>query len=232
VEAEHVPLLDRPVYGMSQAARLLGLRTDGLRRWIDGYERKGKVYAPVIRERSTGAETVTWGEFVEAGYLREYRAKQVSLQYLRPVIGLLRERLGVQYPLATLKPYTSGRELALEVQQIVGLDPELNIVIIGRDGTLRLTDPAAAFVEKVDFAGGDIAERLFPLGRDVPIVLDPARSFGEPTVPGGVRTEVLAELVDAGEDPDRVAEIYALPVSDVHHAVAYEHRSDDEPSAA
>jgi hypothetical protein len=185
VEAEQVPLLDRPVYGMSQAARLLGLRTDGLRRWIDGYERKGKVYAPVIRERSTGAETVTWGEFVEAGYLREYRAKQVSLQYLRPVIGLLRERLGVQYPLATLKPYTSGRELALEVQQIVGLDPELNIVIIGRDGTLRLTDPAAAFVEKVDFAGGDIVERLFPLGRDVPIVLDPARSFGEPTVPGG-----------------------------------------------
>jgi uncharacterized protein (DUF433 family) len=47
-----------------------------------------------------------------------------------------------------------------------------------------------------------------------------------------VRTEVLAELVDAGEDPERVAEIYALPVSDVHHAVAYEHRGDDEPSAA
>jgi hypothetical protein len=31
--------LERPAYGMSQAARLLGLRTDGLRRWIDGYER-------------------------------------------------------------------------------------------------------------------------------------------------------------------------------------------------
>ncbi|MFB9743245.1 hypothetical protein ACFFOU_19225 [Pseudonocardia sulfidoxydans] len=65
MEETSAELLNRPVYGMSQAARLLGLRTDGLRRWIDGYERRGKAYAPVIRERSTGVDTVTWGEFVE-----------------------------------------------------------------------------------------------------------------------------------------------------------------------
>ncbi|MCY7340985.1 MAG: hypothetical protein LH603_03775 [Pseudonocardia sp.] len=63
---------------MSRAARLLGLRTDALRRWIDGYERAGTTYAPVIREERSGSDTVTWGEFVEAGYLREYPAKQVS----------------------------------------------------------------------------------------------------------------------------------------------------------
>ena len=86
---------------MSQAARLLGLRTDALRRWVDGYERAGTTYAPGIREERTGSDTITWGEFVEAGYLREYRAKQVTLQYLRPVIAILREELGVRYPLAT-----------------------------------------------------------------------------------------------------------------------------------
>ncbi len=114
--------LERPVYGMSQAARLLGLRTDALRRWIDGYQRSGTTYAPVIREEPTSDDTVTWGEFVEAGYLREYRAEQVTLQYLRPVIAILREELGVRYPLATLKPYTSGRNLALKVQKQVGLE--------------------------------------------------------------------------------------------------------------
>jgi hypothetical protein len=101
---------------MSQAARLLSLRTDTLRRWIDGYERTGTTYAPVIREERTGIDTVTWGEFVEADYLREYRAKQATLQYLRPVIAILREELGVRYPLATLKPYTSDRTLAPKVQ--------------------------------------------------------------------------------------------------------------------
>lgn len=217
-------LLDRPVYGISQAARLLGLRTDSLRRWIDGYERRGKVYAPVIRERSTSVDTVTWGEFIEAGYLREYRAKQVTLQYLRPVIGFLRDRLQVQYPLATLKPYTSGRELALEAQEFVGLDPALSIVILGRDGTLMPSDPAIAFLDKVEFNGAsDVAERLFPLGRTKPIVLDPTRSFGEPTIPtAGVRTEIIAELVGAGEDPARIAEIYSISVADVEQVVDFE----------
>jgi len=216
--------LERPVYGMSQAARLLGLRTDTVRRWIDGYVRSGVAYAPVIREERTSDDTVTWGEFVEAGYLREYRAKQVSLQYLRPVIALLRKELGVRYPLATLKPYTSGRSLALEVQKTVGLDPALNIVILGRDGTLQLADPAQAFLEKVDFAGegNQDATRLYPLGRSVPVVLDPERSFGEPTLPTGVRTEILAELIDAGEEPDRVAAVYKVNTNDVAAAVRYE----------
>ncbi|MGQ0479728.1 MAG: DUF433 domain-containing protein [Pseudonocardia sp.] len=219
-----VELLDRPVYGMSQAARLLRVRTDGLRRWIDGYERQGKVYAPVIRERRTGVDTVTWGEFIEAGYLREYRAKQVTLQYLRPVIGFLRDRLQVQYPLATLKPYTSGRELALEAQEFVGLDPDLSIVILGRDGTLMPSNSALAFLKKVEFnQASDVAERLFPLGRDKPIVLDPTRSFGEPTVPTvGVRTEIVAELVGAGEEPARVAEIYSISINDVEQVVDFE----------
>jgi uncharacterized protein (DUF433 family) len=229
-----VELLDRPVYGMSQAARLLGLRTDGLRHWIDGYERRGKVYAPVIRERSTGVDIVTWGEFIEAGYLREYRAKQVTLQYLRPVIGFLRERLQVQYPLATLKPYKSGRELALEAQEFVGLDPALSIVILGRDGTLMPSDSTIAFLDKVEFNGAsDVAERLFPLGRAKPIVLDPTRSFGEPTIPtAGVRTEIIAELVGAGEDPGRIAEIYSISVADVEQVVDFEHRYGELSRAA
>lgn len=216
--------LERPVYGMSQAARLLGLRTDHLRRWIDGYERAGTTYAPVIREDRTGHDTVTWGEFVEAGYLREYRAKKVSLQYLRPVIAILRKELGVRYPLATLKPYTSGRSLALEVQKTVGLDPALHIVILGRDGSLQLADPAQAFLEKVDFAeaGDRDAMRLYPLGRSVPVILDPDHGFGEPTLPVGVRTEILAELVSAGETSAHVAALYGVSTDDVNAAVRYE----------
>lgn len=130
----------------------------------------------------------------------------------------------MRYPLATLQPYTSGRQLALEVQKTVGLDPALNIVIIGRDGSLQLADPALAFVEKVDFAsqGDRDAERLYPLGRSVPIVLDPEHSFGEPTLPIGVRTEVVAELIAAGEQRDRVAAMYNIDLHEVDAAVEYE----------
>jgi len=43
VSAPHVSILDRPVYGVGEAAGLLGLRSDRTRAWLDGYERLGLV---------------------------------------------------------------------------------------------------------------------------------------------------------------------------------------------
>jgi hypothetical protein len=77
VTTARVSILERPVYGMPEAAGLLGLRPDRARAWLDGYERRGVRYPPVIRVEPTGDDIVTWGEFVELGYLREYRHKGV-----------------------------------------------------------------------------------------------------------------------------------------------------------
>src|SRR4029077_20858451 len=86
-----VDLLDRPIYGMSQVDSLLGLSPGTARRWIDGYCRGGKVYDPVIRLEPTAEEIVTWGEFVEARLLAEYRDRGVPLIRMRPAILKLRE---------------------------------------------------------------------------------------------------------------------------------------------
>ena len=45
-----VDQLSRPVYGLAQVDRILGLRGGTARRWIDGYRRGGKSYPPVVRE--------------------------------------------------------------------------------------------------------------------------------------------------------------------------------------
>jgi uncharacterized protein (DUF433 family) len=71
--------------------------------------------------------------------------------------------------------------------------------------------------------GEQWAERIHPMGRRSPIVIDPERSSGIPTV-RGIRTEVLAELISAGELPTDVAEDFGLPVKLVRAAVAYEWR--------
>jgi hypothetical protein len=109
-------ILDRPVYGVPEAAALLGLRAGQAWAWLDGCSRLGVSYKPVIRVEPTGDEIVTWGEFVELGYLREYRRKGVLLQRLRPVIDELRREFGTPYPLATARPYLLGKELVMEVQ--------------------------------------------------------------------------------------------------------------------
>ena len=117
VNGAQVSVLDRPVYGLSDAASLLGLNWSRARAWLDGYERKSVRYPPVVRPCSTGETVVSWGEFVELGYLREYRRKGVPLQRLRPVIEALREEFQTPYPLATAKPYVGDRELVMKLQE-------------------------------------------------------------------------------------------------------------------
>jgi uncharacterized protein (DUF433 family) len=215
-------ILERPVYGLTEAAGLLGLRPDRARAWLDGYERSGVRYPPVIREEPTGEDLVTWGEFVELGYLREYRRKGVPLQRLRPVIGELRQEFKTSYPLATARPYVYGKELVLEVQERHGLPAPIAIVI--RSGQqILLADAAKQFFKKVetDPTGEGIVRRMRPAGPASPVVIDPLVRFGRPSV-SGVSTERLWELADAGETVDEIARGYDLPEEEIRAAVAYE----------
>ena len=149
-------ILERPVYGVSEAAGLLGLRSDRAWAWLDGYARSGVDYPPVIRGQHTGQDLVTWGEFVELGYLREYRRKGIPLQRLRPVIDELRREFHTPYPLATARPYVYGKELVLEVQERHDLPTPIAIVI--RSGQeILLADAAKQFFKKVEFDPGSTA---------------------------------------------------------------------------
>jgi uncharacterized protein (DUF433 family) len=218
-----VRVLDRELYTVSYAARILEMSPSTLRWWLEG--RPG--YQPVIRPRGTGSALVTWGEFVEAGFLRTYRRKkQVSLQRIRAFIDHLREGFEVPYPLAHYRPFVAeGPRLVLEAQRAAGIPLEEAIYVEATTGQVVMRGPFEAFVENIDFSrvGERWAERIHPAGRGSPVVIDPEYAFGAPSV-GGVKTETLIELVEAGEGHEEVAREFGLELAEVKAAVAYEWR--------
>lgn len=222
-------ILERPTYSVSMAAAILGLRSDKVLAWLDGYERDGKFYPPVIRTSATGDKIVTWGEFVELGYLKEYRKKKVSLQRLRPVIDALREELDTPYPLATAQLYIYRRDLVMKLQEESGIPHSIAIVM--RTGqTLILMKEAERFFQKVVFHPPDTEDaevcRIHPEGKNTPVVIDPLVRFGRPAV-NGVAVERLWELHDAGESIKMISEAYDMQPRLIRTAVAYQeqHRS-------
>lgn len=182
-------LLDRAIYFYADVDRLVGLHAGTARRWLEGYERSGRFYDPVLRRAPTGDDVVTWGEMVETRLLAEFRTRQVPVQRLRRAIVQLRNELGA-YPLAQARPFleVAGRELVRVVQEQVGLDRSLQIVVV-RNRQSVLVD-AERFRSVVEYDGA-VVGRLRPDVRTPSVVMDPLRSFGQPAI-RNVRSESLA----------------------------------------
>ena len=212
-------VLEREMYTEAEASRLLRMPTATLHYWLDGGTRGRRTYAPILRPHATGSRFVTWGEFVEAGLLRQYRkGLKVPMSEMRAFIEGLRTRFDVPYPLAHFKPLSSGRDLVLEAQDAAELDPQFALVAEVKNQYVLL--PAAdAFLRRVEY-DDDVAMQWRPQ-EELRVVFDPRHRFGAPTI-GGVSTHALWEAVDSGESEAAVAELYQLSVGDVRQAVAYE----------
>lgn len=222
-----ITYLERPVYGFSQVDDILGLRGGTAKRWIDGYERRGREYPPVVREERVDNDLVTWGEFVETRLLAAYRDAGVPMLRMRPVVEGLRRRFQVRYPLATIRPYLDeDLRVVYEVQEEVQLEDSMRLVVEAASGQYVLAPDVRRFRRIAvfeDIEGVNLIARLRPLGASRQVVIDPVRRFGSPVV-RSTPTDVLAELVRAGEPVEWVAEQYDLTLEQVLDALEYERR--------
>lgn len=111
--------------------------------------------------------------------LAEFRARNVTLQRMRPAIVKLRDEFG-RYPLAHSRPFldVDGRELVRVVQEDVGLERQLQLVVV-RDGQLLLTPAAERFRSAVEY-DGPVAGLLRPDLRTPDVVMDRLRAISVP----------------------------------------------------
>lgn len=236
MDAPVVNLLDRPVYGVRQADRILDLSAGTTARWVDGYTRAGKNYSPIIREHQTGSELVTWGEFVEVRLLAQFRDADVPMLRLRPTVQRLRQELGTTYPLATAHPWLTvrGREVVRRAQE--GLTRELSFTVVRTGQEMIDLDPRVqSFVDSVCWDGDTQLARALKPAPDIPeVVCDPLRQAGEPSI-GGIPVDIITEQVRVGEPRESVAETYGLSLEQVAAAERYErqraHRESGRPAA-
>lgn len=221
-------LLERPTYSMRDVDVLLRLPNGTGRRWIDGYTVQTRTYAPVVRLEPTGDDTVTWGEFVEARLLAEFRRGGALMINMRRAVERLRDELETKYPLAHARTWIQpeGRELVRRVQ-LEAQTPGSYLLVVIRNDQLVLSHQAETFVETVDFSStiteDPVVERVFPQPDLKEVVFDPLRKSGLPVIAGrGIPTAVLAEQVRAGDLIESIAEAYELTRSQVDAAIRYE----------
>jgi len=218
-----------PAYGIAEAAGYLRIPVSTLRAWLLGqrYTLSGqaKLFRPVIDIADRKRRQLSFINLVEAFVLAGIRREhEIPLPKVRKAVDYLRRTFNTKRPLADEQFQTDGIDLFVEkMGSIIGATQEgqiqLREVILDRLERVR-RDPKG-IPEKI------VLFRAAANKRDsADVVIDPRLSFGRPILDGlGVRTAVVAERFDAGDDIDLIARDYAVPPEAIENAIRCERRA-------
>jgi uncharacterized protein (DUF433 family) len=220
--------LNTGIYTLAEAAKLTGVSSGRIRRWLRGYDyRRGKnlrhsdavwrgQLGPIEQRMALGFLDLIEIRFVEA-FLKE----GVSWKTMRQAHTLARVELGTDHPFCTNRFVTDGQRILLRQANASGDQALIDIATNQRE-FLRLVEP---FLRQLEFSDGNCLSRWWPMGKERSVVVDPVRNFGQPTVAkSGVPTQVLARSLKANKSIETVARWFEVQAEEVRDAVEFEQK--------
>lgn len=215
-----------PLYTQAEAARYVDMPASTFRTWAQGYERGGSgrstvkgapliTYIPAPRAADP---SVPFVGLAEAMFLSALRKAGIPLQQIRPALGLVRDRLGVSYALASRRLYAAGPQLLWEVSEEGELDSDSRrALIVLRDGQYVFREVIENYLRRIEYADDDYADRVALPGYEVArVIADPHVNFGLPFFRGtGTPVSAVLSRLRAGEPVVDVADDFDLPEDEV-----------------
>ena len=221
---QDIGTLEKPLYGITEAATYLGIPITTLRYWFCGRDE----YKPVLRLPHSELPLLSFMNLVEAHVLSAIRKHHnVTLPTIRKALTYLSNKISwkaqhrPRHPLVDVELKTDGVALFVEYcGQLINLK---------QAGQLAMKAILDAYLKRIDYDASGLAVRLYPFsrmhGQDDPrvVMIDPRISFGKPVVKGtGILTAVLAERFKAGEKVGVLSEDYGIQPEKIEEAIRYE----------
>ena len=221
------------IYSRAEAARLLHLTPQRLNRWVRGYTYWLKAGVPRQTRKPPvvttdlpmidGTIALSFLELMELRVVKSFVTKGVPLQRVRVAARRIADLFETSHPFAHQRVYTDHQEIYVALSD-AGIEPDV-LRVTGRHASQQMIAGPVfdRYLEEIDFeAHTALAERWFPLGREVPVMLDPHIAFGAPVIAGtGIRTDVIA-LYAEGNPTKTVAQAFGLTLPRLQAAIDFE----------
>lgn len=209
------------LYTPIEAEHLIGIAAGKISRWLRGHAVKGRQYGPLWQSQiDLGDERVYLGfrDLMEMRTAHAFMQAGVSAIMIRRAIIEARLLVADERPLSTTKFKTDGRSIFLEIASSEG-DRQLLNIFSKQYAFEKIIERS---LKDVEFEGAAPA-RWWPATRAKQIIVDPARSFGQPIDEiSGVPTAILAAAARAEGSIEAAARAWQVKVATVRRAVEFE----------
>ena len=210
------------VYTLPDAAKLLRIDLQLLRRWVAGYPASVSTQqvsglGPIRSRGAARSRHFGFLTLIEIFTAYQLRRRGFSIQRLRRFRKELSERFKTEFPFALQGLLSSRTELLKEMGNCALLQ-------LGTGGQTAFEDVIRPFCEKIDFdSASKLAARFFPAGRERSIVVDPRHAFGQPVIIGtNLTTEAIALRLRAGETESDLADDFGLSEQQIKEVGEFE----------
>lgn len=169
-------------YSVTDIATILSLSETQVKQWLREYK-KGQLSA---EEPEVGPSlTADFHTLIEFYTFYQLRAQGVWPSRINNAREILADMLHTNYPFATASILTDGKNVFYhaEIGELIKADQTLQLSI------QQVVEP---FCKRIEFGDDSLATKLYPLGREAAIQIDPNRQSGRPVVGD---TEVLSQSV-------------------------------------
>ena len=206
-----------PNYTITQAARIAVTHPINVHRWLYGSDYIHTQMKPVFGKREE-IPRLSFIELAEIIVVARFRKKGVKLSTLREAHEYSSGLLKIEYPFAHMILKTDGANVLAAFEED---HPKASLMAMNKHGQLTLPQEVIEALELFDYEK-EFAARWFPAGREVPIVVDPRYSAGQPSIPNRrLPIDILYNRWKAGEAMRYIASDYALPKNVVEEALRY-----------
>ncbi|GAB4254391.1 MAG: hypothetical protein Kow00129_15440 [Thermoleophilia bacterium] len=209
----------KPLYVVSDLARLSQAAPGKVKRWLCGYSAAGREYDAFLRAPeldSRGKRVFTFENLIEVSLVSALRRNtNLSLDRIKGAYRNAEAEFG-PYPFARRRVFVSGSDIFMHASEYVEGEVE-HLTALTRGSQRASERVLEQYLTHIDWVDEWPAE-WHPVPR---VRLNPEIAFGQPNV-SGIRTETLGSRFLAGEPMEFIAEDFALSLDEVEAAVRYE----------
>ncbi|MEQ8879104.1 MAG: DUF433 domain-containing protein [Cyclobacteriaceae bacterium] len=211
--------LGNGIYTLSEISQILRIPYGKVNRWVNQYwdGELGKRYESAYSWTVQDTRAIGFHTLVEFYMLVQLGEAGVPTRNVLKAHQELSEIFDTAFPFARKDVIDNIRVDGKKIYFDIKGD------ILSLDGTKQFNlSYIRDFVENLDFDHDEIATRLWPLGKDRKVIIDPHRQFGHPVLgETNIYPETLFSLHKAGESTSFIAITYEIDEELVKDAIAY-----------